>query len=457
MKATIYISGKIGKDTTLVDVIRQFKSYEDPTEVLAIIDSIGGDKAEGDSIYDYLDGLKSEMPVNTYAKKAYSIGAKIFAVGQERIVDDIDKALMIHFAWAKAEGDAEKFEEVAGQLREMEDEFALFYSGLLNVDEDTVRNLLDNETFISGSEAVDLTFATELKVMAEAVAEYKSIINSNININKMTEKKSNLKAGKELLKAMAAYVGIEVFAELTLQDSNATEIVFPDLESGDTPKVGDSATIDGSAIEDGSYIMPSLEDVTLVFVDGKVSEVIPKEDETETEEAKAERLAAEAAEKAKKEKKTEVNAEEIKEVFTYSVTATNTSFAVGDTVMFEGWDGGEDYAASSGEFKLQDGRSIVTDAAGVIVTIKEANSEEQIIDTEASFEEMLEKVTTKVKTEINAEFEAKLTAKDNEIKALNKKIGSKEFNAEEREAGNGGTEARKQTSVLSVRKKTTDK
>ena len=160
MKATIYISGKIGKETTLVDVIRQFKSYDEPTEVLAIIDSVGGDKPEGDTIYDYLEGLKAEMPVNTYAKKAYSIAAKIFAVGQERTVDDVEKAIMIHFAWAKAEGDAEKFEVVAEQLRKMEDEFTSFYSAFLGVDEDTVRNLLDNETFISGSEAVDLGFAT---------------------------------------------------------------------------------------------------------------------------------------------------------------------------------------------------------------------------------------------------------------------------------------------------------
>lgn len=457
MKAVIYISGKIGKDTTLVDVIRQYKSYEDPTEVLAIIDSFGGDKEIGDSIYDFFEGLKAEIPVNTYAKKAYSIAAKIFAVGQERIVDDKDKALMIHFAWAKPKrgGDAEFFETIAEQLREMEDEFASFYSSFLDVDEETVRNLLDKETFISGSEAVDLNFATELKVAAEAVAEY-DFLNSNINIKKMTEKKKTKSKGQLLIEAMASFVGIEIetkqdveiVAELTLQDSNGTDIVFPDLESGDTPKVGDAATMDGSAIADGSYIMPSLEEATVVFVDGKISEINPKEEveETETE--------IEAAEKAKQ-TKTEVNAEELKEVFTYSVTATNTSFEVGETLMFEGWDGGEDYAASAGEFRMSDGSKIVTDASGIIVSKEAAETAEPTLEAEASFDGLLEKVTDKVKTEINAEYEAKFEKQTKEIKALKKQLGSKEIevNAEEIPEINTKTKGSRASQILAAANK----
>ena len=421
MKATIYISGKIGEDTTLVDVIRQFKSYEDPDSVYVVIDSIGGDVDDGEAIYNYLDGLKADLPVNTYAKKAYSIAAKVFAVGQERTIDDEDKALMIHFAWANAKGKAEKFEAIAEVLREIEDDFAAFYSDFLNVDEETVRALLDDETFMSGTEAVDLGFATELKVAAEAVAEY-SIKNPKKNTEMTTEKKT---LGKKFKAAFDAFMeSVDIKAELTLQDSNATDIVFPDLEEGGTPAVGDKATIDGSAIPDGSYIMPSMDDSTLVFVDGAITEVNEAEEEAaETEAEIAARLIVEAAEAAK--------AEEIKEVFTYSVTSTNTSFEMGDVVMFEGWDGGEEYAASSGEFKLKDGRSIVTDAAGVIVKIKPADSEEQIInvddETEASFEDMLTKVTEKVTAEVKASLQAELTLKDTEIEDLKKKVGSNEI------------------------------
>lgn len=417
MKAKIYISGRITKGETLVDVIRQFKSFEDVTEVEASIDSNGGSKIEGDAVYDYLKNLDAEFPVTTRTGKAYSIAAKIFAAGSTRIVEDVDEALMIHFASAKTEGTAEQLEEVAAELRAIEKEFVTFYSEHLGIDKGTVRNLLDNETFVSGSDAVELGFATEVEKMAEIVAE---LYIDKSNINKMTTKKRS--TGQKLLEAMAEFVGIElkkegveVKAELTLQDSSATDIVFPDLESGDTPKEGDKATIDGSSVPDGSYVMPSLEDVTIVFVDGAISEILPKEEEEEVDVEKA-----------------EVVAEEIKEVMTYSVVAVNTSFELGDVLRFEGWDGGEAYAASSGEFKLQDGRSIVTDASGVIVKIKEADAEEQVIveDAEANFEELLEKVTGKVKAEIKAEFELKLSEKDKEIKALKKAQSSKEIEAE---------------------------
>lgn len=444
MTAAIYISGKIGTDTTLVDVIRQFKSYEDPDSVNVIIDSVGGNKDEGDAIYDYLDGLKAELPVNTHAKKAYSIAAKIYAVGQERTIEDTDKALMIHFAWAKLEGTAERLEAAAAILRTYEDEFAEFYSAFLDIDEETVRNLLDNETFLSGEEALELGFATEIKIAAEAVAEY-TINQTQNNIEMSTEKK---KLGKKLVAAMAAFVGIEISAALTLQDSDGTDIVFTDLDEGGTPVVGDKATIDGAAVPDGSYIMPSMDDSTVVFVDGAVTEINEKVDDEE-DAAAIEAAKVEAARVAA----LNVSAEEIKEVFTYSVTATNTSFEMGEIIMFEGWDGGDDYAASSGEFKLADGRSVVTDAAGVIVKVKPADSEEQIIDADASFDELLVKVTEKVTATVEASMNEKLTSKDTEIKALKKLIGSKEFKAEEKGAGASNEKNRSGVNVLFAKKK----
>lgn len=435
MKAVLNISGKIGVDTTLVDVIRQYKSFEDVTEIEARVSSVGGSVEEGEAIYNYLKGLGAEIPVTTITDKAYSIAAKIFAAGSERIIEDVDKALMIHFPWANVKGDAERLELVAEALREMETEFASFYSAFLGVDESTVRNLLDNETFVSGEEAVELGFATGIKATAEAVAEYKI---KNSKNSKMSEKKN---LGKKLLDAMAAFINgesVEVNAELTLQDSNGTDIVFPDIDSGDAPKVGDKATLDGAAIPDGSYIMPSLDESTVVFESGAITEIIPKEEEEEV-------VADPEA---------EINAEEIQEISVWTVNVTNSTFTEGDVVNYEGMDG-VGYPVSAAEFELKDGRRIVTDASGKIVTIKGAEEvveEETVAPTEegeetaaevpaevapeASFEDLLAEVTTKVKAEIQAELKVDLDAKDAEIVELKKQIGSKEFKAEKREVEN---------------------
>jgi len=436
MKAIVYITGKIGTDTTLVDVIRQFKSFDSPDSLDAVIHSQGGNVEQGESIYTYLKGIDAEIPVTTITDKAYSIAAKIFAAGRERIVEDIDKALMIHFAWAKVEGNAERLEMVAEALRTMENDFASFYSEFLAIDEATVRNLLDNETFISGSEAVDFGFATKIKVTAEAVAELNIHESKNYE---MTEKKKDKNFFKKLLADISAYLkeddSVEINAEMTLQDSNGTDIVFPDLAAGDVPKVGDAATIDGAPIPDGSYIMPSVEESTLVFVSGKVSEVLPKETEVEVP--------------------AEVIAEEVQQISVWTMEVVNTTFAVGDVVKYKDWDGNE-VTIGSGEFQLSDGRRVVTDATGVIVLIKEAaaaKEEEVQISAELTFDKLLEKVTKKAKEELKAEFEASLVLKDNEIKALKKKFGSKEFNAEEREQESAPEVKPSQASVLLTRTK----
>ena len=60
-KATIYINGVIGEDTKLLDVIRQFKSFSNATEVEVQIDSVGGCVDTGMSIFNYLRNLNTQL------------------------------------------------------------------------------------------------------------------------------------------------------------------------------------------------------------------------------------------------------------------------------------------------------------------------------------------------------------------------------------------------------------
>lgn len=422
MKAKIYISGIIGTDTTLVDVIRQYKTFDEPDEVEVEIKSEGGDVEEGENIYDYLKGLA--IPITTITSKAYSIAAQIFSVGDTRIVEDIDNAFMIHFAWAgNVSGKAEKFEDMAEKLREIEDRFVAFYTELIDIPEETVKALLDDETMLSGSEAKDMGFATELKEASiKAVAIYNPEINPKQN-------KSNMKKGKieKITAAFNAFIDSlsaddkpEIKA-LVLQDSDGADIDFPDLEAGGTPIVGSKATIDGKEIPDESYIIPSMDDATLVFVDGAVTEIIPKEEE-ETAEAKAARIAAGGETEAEKAER--IAAEEMKEIWTYSVTVVSTSFEEGETLMLEGWDDADDYAASAGEFRREDGSSIVTDAAGKIVKVKPA-SDDLIAEAEAKAKEKEEAETKVLDDKVAAKVKEETKAMKAEIVALKKGIVSK--------------------------------
>lgn len=419
MKGTIYISGIIGKETTLSDVIRQFKSFTEPSEVDVVIHSEGGDVEQGDAMFDYLQGIKKTIPVNTITDKAYSISAKIFSVGEKRVVEDIDKAIMIHFAWATVSGKAEKLEIIAEALRELENDFAGYYSEFLDIDETTVRSLLDNDTFISGADAIALGFATELKTETKAVAQYEPN-NYNLKTSKMSKSKNRI------LNAFKAFLDNEVEVNaLVLQDSTGKEIEFADLEEGATPKEGDTATIDGEAIQEGEFIMPSLEGKIVVFSDGKVSEIKDAEVEDAEEDA------------------VEVNAEVIKEVLNWEIETSSTSFNEGDVLEYEYE--GETYSFGVGEYYIPSiGKSVVTDATGTIVKVKESASPDTTTveeDAEVSAQEQvqIEAVLEKLTNKISTKFEAKFTAQEEKIKKLNKLLGSKEFNAQEEEVETSGT------------------
>lgn len=69
---------------------------------------------------------------------------------------------------------------------------------------------------------------------------------------------------------------VEKFKNLILQDCNADELEFPELESDDYPSVGDEITIDDKTKETGERLMPN--GVTIKFNDGVVTEIIEPEE-----------------------------------------------------------------------------------------------------------------------------------------------------------------------------------
>jgi len=257
MTANIYIYTEIIHNKTLIDVIRQFKSYDNPSDVTVFIDSSGGNKYEGDAIYNYLINLG--IPVKTVAARAYSIAAKIFMAGDVREVADANDVVGIHYAWVNTSGNAAELQEVVDQLAVLDKEFIAFYSEKLNVDKDTIANMLENETILSGKEAVALGFATQIKQNIDISAKL------NLNKNEMKEEKKNfLNKFKEIIES---YLKEDIKNELILQDGTGQEVVFPDLDAADTPGVGDMAMVNGQPAQ-GTYIFPSLDNREMMFEDG---------------------------------------------------------------------------------------------------------------------------------------------------------------------------------------------
>lgn len=406
-KATIFINGVIGDDTTLAGVISQFKQFENPSSVDVFISSPGGYVKQGEAIYNYLKGLG--IPVTTITAQAYSIAAQIFMAGSTRLVEDVDKPLMVHMPLIKdLTGNSETLKAVADDLEELEKTFVDFYSALLDLDKATIEALLKNETFLSAEEAVSLGFATGKKEAPKAVAL----------LHREVEKPKN-NFMPNLLKAIAQKLGVLDPVSLVLQDATGADIDFYELSEGESPSEGDKARIDGSDA-DGSIVMPSGE--TFVFESGELKTIEPaEEEESETE----------------TETETEAVAEVIKEVLKWEVDVDQNSFDVGTQITRTYED--ETYNIGAGEWELSDGRRVVTDSSGIVVTVKKADEVEGPAETETD--------PAPVETEANAETEtedenlsekviAKLFEKNEaleaELESIKKAIGSADIDDEDK-------------------------
>lgn len=283
-KATIHIQGVVGKDTKLLDVIRQFKSFQKPSEVDVIINSPGGFVNDGMDIFNYL--RKLNLPITTIGKgQVMSIAASIYMAGDERKMEE-NTVFMIHMPYANQSGNADAFEATARFLRDLENDFTKFYATYLEVDEDTIRKLLQKETFLNANEALQMGIATQviqpLKAVAMLNSEENNVIKQSNFMSKMTEKLDKI---INLLNPTSEKTSLnlkaEIKAEKTKQDSTGVELVFTDLNEGDEVSVGDKATVEGQPAN-GDYLLA--DGVTYTFEAGELKEITQPESEDEVEE-----------------------------------------------------------------------------------------------------------------------------------------------------------------------------
>lgn len=122
------------------------------------INSYGGEVAEGLAIYNTLK--RHEAKVKTYCDGfACSIASVIFMAGDERIVYETS-LLMIHNAWTNAAGNANDFRKQANDLDTITQASINAYMAKVNIAEEELKELLDNETWLSSDNAFEMGFAT---------------------------------------------------------------------------------------------------------------------------------------------------------------------------------------------------------------------------------------------------------------------------------------------------------
>jgi ATP-dependent protease ClpP protease subunit len=258
----IYITGQIGsgvddsgnfiRGVELIDVISQVQSLGEEKEISVIINSPGGFVDVGDSIYNYLESLKSRgYKIKTVGDQLVgSIATKIFLVGYEREMRTNSEFFIHNPAVDPGLSDANKLASFAQRVSEVESNLRKFYSEKTGTQEDVLKPLMDVETSMSADQAVSLGFATKVSEDFKILAK--------INMNVVTD----------LLNKVTGLAGIKAMQELKLADGKAVVI---EAEPGASP-VGASVKVEGAPAPVGEHALSDGK-ILVVLEEGKVAEI----------------------------------------------------------------------------------------------------------------------------------------------------------------------------------------
>lgn len=132
----------------------------DVDEIAVHINSYGGEVAEGLAIHNSLKNhpAKVRTVCDGFACSAASV---VFMAGDERVMNSAS-LLMVHNAWTSASGNAKELRKAADDLETISSASAETYKARVNIPEEQLKELLDNETWITPADAVAWGFATEV-------------------------------------------------------------------------------------------------------------------------------------------------------------------------------------------------------------------------------------------------------------------------------------------------------
>ncbi|WP_368927541.1 head maturation protease, ClpP-related [Serratia marcescens] len=129
-------------------------------DVTVNINSPGGDMFEGLAIYNLLREHQGKVTVKVLGLAASA--ASIIAMAGDEIQIGRGAFLMIHNCWVVAIGNRHDFAAMVEYLEPFDNAMADIYSARSGLDSDTVKQLMDGESYIGGSDAIEKGLADSL-------------------------------------------------------------------------------------------------------------------------------------------------------------------------------------------------------------------------------------------------------------------------------------------------------
>ena len=129
-------------------------------DVVVLINSPGGDLFEGMAIYNLLREHQGSVQVKVLGLAASA--ASVIAMAGDEILIARAGFLMIHNTWVVAIGNQHDLRDIADTLKPFDDAMADIYAARAGIKPAKAQAMMDAETWINGSSAVDQGFADAL-------------------------------------------------------------------------------------------------------------------------------------------------------------------------------------------------------------------------------------------------------------------------------------------------------
>lgn len=157
-------------DTSAAGFRDALKDLGDVKTINLHINSPGGSVFEGIAIYNMLKQNKAH--VNVYVDGLAASIASVIAMSGDAIFMPSNSMLMIHNPWTMAVGNASELRKQADDLDKITESSIQTYLNQAGdkLDEETLRQLMDDETWLTAKEAVDYGLATEVVEANKAAA-----------------------------------------------------------------------------------------------------------------------------------------------------------------------------------------------------------------------------------------------------------------------------------------------
>lgn len=306
VEAEIEISGEIGfgwftDGVTKEDIsaeIKQIANLKASVVNINLVGSLGGDVNEGLSISDLLGQMNAKRNVKIHGLIA-SISTAISSVGDFIEISD-NSLYLIHHAMTGAGGNVFEIQQTVEDLKAIDDRILNIYvkNNRKGKTYDEIKSLMDenngNGKWITANEAVEWGFVDAVFESKKAVAmvsldtlnrlglpSYENVINQKQNIMEKFLEKLNARIDK-FEASIKEKLGISFKNEAkTLTDKDGK--VYTVEAAGAEIAVGDMVKdADGNPAADASIEM---EDGTIykTDADGKISEIVPKAEQTQQE------------------------------------------------------------------------------------------------------------------------------------------------------------------------------